>query len=566
MDGRRRSSGEEAPPPTMDEDDFVPPTVATADETTRSGEVDPPVATASSFEATGAHHDESHPLLPTAAPLVFAGEAGPATSTPPPTSDSSSSLPFPIASLVRKLSSALDQANETNSADSTNLRTTTTTTSNTITTRRDSSSASTTASNPQQIPTTAKGRKDTDDATMPIASATATVNDNGNGAGGEADDSDDSREDEHAHSPRGPSPAPTLTATLAAYYEVVLRVLTSRSFVRARVLGSAWAYIVGSFLYLLGSIYLVPEWRLPIEGAVWSFVIGSLLFLLAAVVDLAAAVYNWLHVADVLPVSPSVFSRSFAFRMARTSFMSRAQAASAGVSGSNSPRAPHIRHLRAGGASGRPSVVVVVPEDVRNGHDNDGDDDDDDANVNANANGNNNDDDGVDEERPRQVPVHQPPAERLRTCRLPSAAEQVVTGTLYLLGGLLFTIGSFVFWPKLNYPPGTGTLVFRWGSFCYIAGSTYGIVQLLWPPVVSTTEIRSDTCWLGAVNPLGRSACVWIATKLQFIVGSLHFLLGGVLFLRGLVTLGAWVWILGSVLFVSGSFTSLYGIVRVDRI
>jgi hypothetical protein len=157
------------------------------------------------------------------------------------------------------------------------------------------------------------------------------------------------------------------------------------------------------------------------------------------------------------------------------------------------------------------------------------------------------------------------PPPRLRCGRFPNATEQVLTGGFYVLGGLLFTIGSFVFWPQLQYPPGAGTLIFRWGSLSYISGSVYGIIQLLWPPFVNS-HTSHDTIACGAVNPLGRTACLWIVVKVLFVIGSCAFLLGGVLFLGGDTLSGSWVWVLGSSLFISGSFLSLYGIQRVDRI
>lgn len=115
------------------------------------------------------------------------------------------------------------------------------------------------------------------------------------------------------------------------------------------------------------------------------------------------------------------------------------------------------------------------------------------------------------------------------------AKTQTLINVFYLVGGLLFTIGSFLFLSYDDVVLRVGVWIFRFGSLHYIIGSSLLVrVHLL-----QNTSHK-------------------VAATLQYMCGSTLFIIGGILSeTRQSVVAFATVWTIGSVAFTGGASFNL---------
>lgn len=181
--------------------------------------------------------------------------------------------------------------------------------------------------------------------------------------------------------------------------------------------------------------------------------------------------------------------------------------------------------------------------------------------------------------------------------------ESLIAGWVYLFGSILFLIGSVLFFPVLNAKI-PARLTFRAGSCMYIFGSSYGIMQLVFPPGKggdenhtvrrrTMTQVRVQSLFpnIHAVSDFGSdlassfrassfkmamktmgqrkyyckcfsgTVLIGVIVKLMFICGSTSFLTGGILLSDSKVYEGGYLWLGGSFLFLIGSLVSITNLI-----
>jgi hypothetical protein len=127
-------------------------------------------------------------------------------------------------------------------------------------------------------------------------------------------------------------------------------------------------------------------------------------------------------------------------------------------------------------------------------------------------------------------------------------------------------------------------MVYRFGSISYLTASSYGIIRLLWSPIIKPKPLSSSSSFNNIhhdndvagncchkichtnIEPITKSVQGWLLVKIQFILASSHFILGGVLLQASMLEACGWVWLIGSIFCITGSLTSLWILVYVDKI
>lgn len=189
---------------------------------------------------------------------------------------------------------------------------------------------------------------------------------------------------------------------------------------------------------------------------------------------------------------------------------------------------------------------------------------------------------------------------RIWGLRFDAVTESLIAAIVYLMGSILFLIGTVFFFPILNMLE-TARLVFRAGSFTYIFGSLYGVMQLVSPlcvtepyrvrrrtmtqleNIIPFTHVETTLHDPEAPSSPGHSAkislesnseedsdeglscrtiAVGLCVKFAFICGSTCFVAGGFLFQQKLTMMGGYLWFIGSFFFTIGSTLSIAGLLK----
>ncbi len=126
---------------------------------------------------------------------------------------------------------------------------------------------------------------------------------------------------------------------------------------------------------------------------------------------------------------------------------------------------------------------------------------------------------------------------------------ETINALLYKIGGLVFIMGSILFFPRFAEYADLGAWVFFVGSLLYLVVTAHDMVEvrLNW----RTRRHRSD------------ALLEWIAAASYFL-GTILFTAGSIFFLSsvGWFTAGAWFFIIGSLLFVVGACINVLQIVK----
>ncbi|CAF2985074.1 unnamed protein product [Rotaria sp. Silwood2] len=114
-------------------------------------------------------------------------------------------------------------------------------------------------------------------------------------------------------------------------------------------------------------------------------------------------------------------------------------------------------------------------------------------------------------------------------------AISICRNTIGIVSGLLFAIGSVVFWPTFGH---CGTLV---GNWMYRCGASLGVVNNMWQLI--RLQMKSATVTMMKL------------LSLLSLLGSIGFLVGGGYFLAGGKhdTEGSFAWLAGSLAFLLSS-------------
>lgn len=127
---------------------------------------------------------------------------------------------------------------------------------------------------------------------------------------------------------------------------------------------------------------------------------------------------------------------------------------------------------------------------------------------------------------------------------------ETINAVVYLVGGVVFVIGSVLFFPSLAAYVDLGAWVFIGGSLLYLLVTVHDLVEVL----VHLREVK-------------RARTIWDVLELwaagSYVTGTVLFTVGSVLFLSsvGYFTGGAWCFVIGSLLFVLGAVVNVLQIV-----
>ncbi len=129
-----------------------------------------------------------------------------------------------------------------------------------------------------------------------------------------------------------------------------------------------------------------------------------------------------------------------------------------------------------------------------------------------------------------------------------------VSSTVYLVGGVLFIIGSIFFFPQYKSLADLGAWIFVVGSLLYLFVTLHDLLE-------SIRYYRSK-----------QKATVW--SRLEFLAanvyvwGTVFFLVGSVFFLSqfGWFVAGGWCFVIGSLLFLIGACINVMQIVQAGSI
>ena len=129
---------------------------------------------------------------------------------------------------------------------------------------------------------------------------------------------------------------------------------------------------------------------------------------------------------------------------------------------------------------------------------------------------------------------------------------ETINAVAYKLGGLVFIIGSILFFPKFEAYADVGAWTFFGGSLIYLLVTVHDLL-----------EVRRN--WRESSAPRTGQVLDYIAA-LSYVLGTILFIVGSIFFLSavGWVTAGAWTFITGSLLFVLGACVNVLQIVRAD--
>lgn len=130
---------------------------------------------------------------------------------------------------------------------------------------------------------------------------------------------------------------------------------------------------------------------------------------------------------------------------------------------------------------------------------------------------------------------------------------ETLNAVIYKTGGVIFVIGSILFFPAMSAYADLGAWVFFGGSLLYLIVTGHDLAE-----VVRHARRRS-----GPASFWDRLEAVAAAS---YVAGTLLFTFGSIFFLSsvGLVALGAWFFVIGSLAFVLGATVNVLQIVQAE--
>jgi hypothetical protein len=127
---------------------------------------------------------------------------------------------------------------------------------------------------------------------------------------------------------------------------------------------------------------------------------------------------------------------------------------------------------------------------------------------------------------------------------------ETINAVAYKIGGLVFIVGSILFFPRFEAYADIGAWTFFAGSLIYLLVTVHDLLEV-WRHARTTRE-RDTGQVLDAI-------AAW-----SYVLGTILFTVGSVFFLSavGWVIAGAWCFIVGSLLFVVGACVNVLQVVR----
>ena len=132
---------------------------------------------------------------------------------------------------------------------------------------------------------------------------------------------------------------------------------------------------------------------------------------------------------------------------------------------------------------------------------------------------------------------------------------ETINAVVYKLGGVVFIIGSILFFPALSDYADIGAWAFIVGSLLYLLVTGHDMAEVIRQ---MRTERGAATFW----------QMLEFIAAITYLVGTLLFTLGSLFFLSrfGHFIAGAWCFVIGSLLFVVGATINVLQIVRASDI
>ena len=130
---------------------------------------------------------------------------------------------------------------------------------------------------------------------------------------------------------------------------------------------------------------------------------------------------------------------------------------------------------------------------------------------------------------------------------------ETINAIIYKVGGVVFVVGSILFFPSMAAYADLGAWVFFIGSILYLIVTGHDLAEVL-----RHAKHRQ------------RPASIWerleAVAALSYVAGTLFFTFGSIFFLSsvGLFELAAWFFIVGSILFVVGAIVNVLQIVQAE--
>lgn len=127
---------------------------------------------------------------------------------------------------------------------------------------------------------------------------------------------------------------------------------------------------------------------------------------------------------------------------------------------------------------------------------------------------------------------------------------EMINAIFYKIGGILFIIGSILFFPNFERLANIGAWIFFVGSLFYLVVTVHDLL-----------EVRHN--WRTSENH-DRNEVLEYTAAASYVWGTVLFTVGSIFFLSwvGLLIAGAWCFVLGSLLFVLGACINVLQIIQ----
>ena len=131
---------------------------------------------------------------------------------------------------------------------------------------------------------------------------------------------------------------------------------------------------------------------------------------------------------------------------------------------------------------------------------------------------------------------------------------ETINAVVYKVGGLVFIIGSILFFPRFEAYADIGAWTFFVGSLLYLVVTVHDLL-----------EVRQH--WRNSVSHDRLMVMEYIAAS-SYVWGTILFTAGSIFFLSavGWFTAGAWSFIVGSLLFVLGASINVLQIIKAENL
>jgi len=127
---------------------------------------------------------------------------------------------------------------------------------------------------------------------------------------------------------------------------------------------------------------------------------------------------------------------------------------------------------------------------------------------------------------------------------------ETINAVVYKVGGVVFVVGSVLFFPRFEAYADVGAWMFIFGSLLYLVVTVHDLAEAVrYRRTLARPTLASDADLIAAM---------------AYVIGTILFTIGSIFFLSqvGWVTAGAWCFVSGSLLFVLGACINVLEIVR----